>query len=396
MSWFLRTSLLFLFFSSFIVSHDDGTALYAQSNAATEVEQLDFANGLFQRGLYGMAVTEYKNYMASFKEGQFLADAQFGIAESLFFQQSYSEAVASYQEYLNRYPQGDKIAITQLRMGQAFFLALKYDQALAALNQVNREVLSDGLKQTLDYYSGRVYRQKGDNENALHALSLAVLFPEQPIFIARAFLVMGDIYLEQEKFEEAVKNYTRAFGQAQEDGLKSLALYKKGEASFTAGKYDEAAKTFKEVVTQFSDKSIANDALVNLLNAYYNLGQFENVVQEFRVYEARVSEESRVFNIYEVAANTLLQLSEYDLALTVLDKGLSLPLITKEQKAGLQQKKSRMSYSIRTIQGSDWPYSGRTDTSNNPEGPDYVFGSGKLLWPGPIRSSLGRLSKNCY
>ncbi|MDD5439937.1 MAG: hypothetical protein PHS37_07110, partial [Candidatus Omnitrophica bacterium] len=54
----------------------DGLAV----SSVSAVEQLDFANGLFQRGFYDMAITEYRKFITLFPKDNYTPDAFFGIA----------------------------------------------------------------------------------------------------------------------------------------------------------------------------------------------------------------------------------------------------------------------------------------------------------------------------
>ena len=63
---FIFTVVLLLNFSCFI---------YAGDVTSVDIEQLDFANGLFQRELYQMAINEYKSFITSFPENEYLYEA---------------------------------------------------------------------------------------------------------------------------------------------------------------------------------------------------------------------------------------------------------------------------------------------------------------------------------
>ncbi|PIW58416.1 MAG: hypothetical protein COW13_05170, partial [Candidatus Omnitrophica bacterium CG12_big_fil_rev_8_21_14_0_65_50_5] len=87
--------------------------------AQISVEKLDFANGLFQRGFYEMALVEYQNLVEEFSDlpaarlpdGQGQAgferieNAYIGRAESLFFLKRYDEALEPYRVILQKFPQ---------------------------------------------------------------------------------------------------------------------------------------------------------------------------------------------------------------------------------------------------------------------------------------------------
>ncbi|MCA9399729.1 MAG: tetratricopeptide repeat protein, partial [Candidatus Omnitrophica bacterium] len=127
------------------------TPLFAQEKSGSSVEnikpdksaeQLDFANGLFQRELYEMAVDEYQKITKDVSvTAQVKEEALFGIAESYFFMNDYDRAASAYDTFLKNYAGTDRAFITDLRRGQIFFYKEKYKDSIQQLDAVNEERL---------------------------------------------------------------------------------------------------------------------------------------------------------------------------------------------------------------------------------------------------------------
>ena len=256
-----------------------------------EVEQIDFANGLFRREMYTMAIEEYSKYLGLFEKGEYANEASFGVAECLFFQESYAEAVEAYKNLLKNYPEFDKAMVAYLRLGQAHFFISQYDDAFNALSQVDHATISPDLLPTLDFYLGNVQYKRKENESALQFLTQVIENKTQNPFAVRAYLMQGDIYVENADYDHAIKQYQNAQSRGENVKIKSISLYKMGEAEFAAGRYKESAATFQALTQQYPKQEIVNDAFINLLTSYYNLGDFEKVITSFTEYKKAVQKE---------------------------------------------------------------------------------------------------------
>jgi len=327
--------------SSFILNDGLRTSL-AQEISSKETEQFDFANGLFQRDLYDMALAEYKKYIEAFNEGQYSDEAYFGIAECLFFSESYREAGTAYQDYLARFKEGKQLALATLRLGQATFFVDNFDQALETLQSVKQESLAEPFVHSLHFYLGRTYHRKGNNDEAKKYLIMVTQNEKQKKYLTQSTILLGDISQEETKYEEAVQQYDKAYTTTDDPQLKALALYKKAESTFKMENYQEAAAIFKDVFVNYTQEAIAAGALVNLLLSHTNLGQYSEVTKEFQEHQKMLEGKPNIFDAYYISANAYREVSQFDQALATLDQGLGLSSITDEDKNIAQIKKGEI------------------------------------------------------
>jgi len=309
-----------------------------------EFEQFDFANGLFERGLYSMALSEYTEYTTTYKQGQYFEDALFGLSESLFFKEDYKDAIPSYLEFTSNYPESKKLQIAFIRLGQSNFYLNEFERAIATFNKVKVDQLNDVLKQTLYYFTARAYYLFKNQDEALKHFSLATNLQNQKRYLAHSYLSIGDIYIEQKTFNKAKENYTLGFNATDSEELKSLALFKKGESEFKAELYKEAAKSFLRCTKDFKHLKIADDAFLNLITTYFNDNQYQSVIDEFSEYEKKKEKKIDVFDVYYLAAISLVKTSQYDRALVVLETSLNLNTLTEQEKTKAFIKKAKTDF----------------------------------------------------
>lgn len=307
------------------------TATLADS-VPEDLEQLDFAHGLFQRGIYDMAIAEYKNMIASFPQSTHLPEAYFGIAESLFSSELYEQAVAEYEHYLQTFPEGTKTAISKLRIGQALFFLEDYDKALQCLTDIKRRDLSRELAQLLYFYIGKVYKAQKDNDNAIKYFTKVSSISKKGAYTSAAFFESGEIFSEDADYEEAFSYYVKSYNSAIADEMRSQALYKQAEMRFSSKDYSAAAEIFEQVTAEYPNCNIVQDALANLFLSLFNLEEHRKVVAVYEDNYKLIAEDQRFFAIYYVVANSYAKLTEYDQSLLLLTKALSLKSLSADQK----------------------------------------------------------------
>ena len=337
---FLRKTIPVLLFLSLA-----SLPVICQMSHAKEVnplEQLDFANGLFQRGLYQMAISEYKKIVESFPESEYLDEAYFGIAESLFFLKMYEEASTEYENYLKRFPRAKRKAISALRLGQSLFFMDRGGEALVSLNQVKESSLDGKFRQILYFYKGKILREKGNDKIALENFNKSVGVQGKTEYTVYSLLEIGDIYSKKSEYEKAIQYYDKAYGETKDGKLKSFALYKTAEAQFSSGDYVESASSFKNVLSGYPNDEISSEALANMLLSLFNTAEYERLVSEYLGNERLIGKDLKFFDVYYIAASAYTELERYDQALLALDKVFLLEGLSQNKKDKAILKKTEI------------------------------------------------------
>ena len=308
----------------------------------TAVEQLDFANGLFKRGLYEMAITEYGKFIKSFPQNELLGEAYFGTAESRYFMKDYENADNAYKGYLKLFPKEEKAAIAAVRLGQIAYLTQKYDEALISFNLVDEDKLNEAFLSILYFSKGKTYKEKGNRENAYKFFNKAVSLKDKTEYTVYSQFELGDLYAEDSKYKEALANYEYAYRDAPKDDLKGFAQYKMGEMYFSLGDYKTASQTLKQVLDGYSKSEISEDAFANLLLALFNMAKYEDVVSEFLASKDLLSKDDAFFDVYYIVALAYAELKNYDKSIESIDAILSREGLAKDRKEKALLKKAEI------------------------------------------------------
>ncbi|MBN1353442.1 MAG: tetratricopeptide repeat protein, partial [Candidatus Omnitrophica bacterium] len=317
-------------------------SVYAES--ITPTEQLDFADGLLDKGFYRMAAEEYRRFIESFPESEYVAEAYFGLAESLFYSKLYSEAIDWYRKYSEHFPAGKDYVASALRTGQILFLANKYDEALDHFSSIKKDNLNAAELQTLYFYTGKVHGAKGEKDKAVQVFKEAVgANPSKDSELTSlALLEIGDMLSAESDYEKAVPYYVKAQECACSEEVVNVAVYKQAEAYFYAGNYTTAGELFRGIVKKRPAGGILQDSLANLLLSSFYDSAYKDVVSEYEKNEGLITNGKAFLNAYYIVACAYAELERYDEALSILDKLLASDSLSEENRQRAFLKKAEI------------------------------------------------------
>jgi len=305
-------------------------ATTALSEDAQIVEQLDFANGLFQRGLYNMAVSEYKKFVSQFPESDLLEDAYFGIAEGYFFDANYSEAIKAFSGFNDKYPTKANKAFAGLRIGQSLFFQKKYKEALETLSKVNEGDLSREFKQLLYYYMAKSYNEQGDPGESIKYLNACVSVSEHSEYAVNALLDLAALYAKKKDAKKAVSYYGEVIKGQASDEIKVFALSKKGELLFDQGYYQESSKQFEIILKDYKELKDPVGVLTNYVVGLFRLSRYKDITDTYVEHSGMITEGPESFDLRFISCRAYLKQSLYQQGLVVIDKMLSFEWLRGE------------------------------------------------------------------
>lgn len=104
-----------------------------------------------------------------------------------------------------------------------------------------------------NFYAGASYLKQGKWE--LARLYLEDFSSNDLLVQARAYSLIGDSYMEEEKFEDAAKYYSKAANYEPNKYFSPSYLMKEALAYEKLNKNDKAKETYEKVITQYWDSS---------------------------------------------------------------------------------------------------------------------------------------------
>jgi len=313
------------------------------------LEQLDFANGLFQRKMFDMAKTEYGKFIELFPESEYISDAYLGIAECLYFQKLYDEALEKYQNYMKDFAVLENAVVAKVRIAEIYYFTKNYKEAARLFKLLARNKMNADLRQRVFFYQAKTHRARDEKEKAQEYYLKALDISDQPEYMIYSYLDLGDLAFEREKFEEARNYFDNAFNLAQEDEVKGLALYKLGETQFLSGEYSQSAFTFKSILEQYPETDLVPGSFANLLLSLFNMQEFEDLVDEYLENQEALKEEDAFCDCYFVAVSAYDKLKKSDEAMKILDFLIVSDWIGDENKEKALLKKTEILLGLKSF-----------------------------------------------
>jgi TolA-binding protein len=315
----------------------ESTRIYAQDSIPQAEELLDFAGGLFERGMYSMAITEYEKFMAHYAEHKDLAVAVFGIAESHFFAKDYDQAIATFSEFAQQFPEHELAPVVSLRLAQAgFFKDESKAEALDPLVDLDASTLPNKFKPIYHYYLGKRMRLLKDHTGALAAYADAVAVDPTNLYAVYAAIERAELYAEQNNWPEAIRNYESVLDKDVDPELAILTRYKLGEIQFAQDNFQGAVKALEDFVQTYADHDLAREAMNRILASYYKMDQFGELVRVYEQFQNQNPNVLSAFHTRYLYAISLTQLDRDEQALTEIKDMLQTNDVTDDQRQKLR------------------------------------------------------------
>ena len=102
-----------------------------------------------------------------------------------------------------------------------------------------------------NFYTGAIYVKQGKFD--LAKLYLVDFSSNDLVIQARAYSLLGDVYLEEENLETAIEYYEKAASYKPNKEFTPAYLYKLGFAYEKANDIENAKKSFKRIIDEFWD-----------------------------------------------------------------------------------------------------------------------------------------------
>lgn len=283
-------------------------SVFAQTSPAqASDERLDFANGLYNRNMYEMAIVEYEKLIEQQPDHPAREDILFRLGESHFFLKKYVEAEGLYQQFLEKFPAGSQSETAKLRLGESAYHQSKKDQARTFLEPLTQSA-SVSIRNTALFYLGKLLYENGDYTRAYQEL-LAIQTPsEENPYWEMANYYLGDIKARENRFEEAAVFFRQMYNSDKAD-LKQIAAFNLGKCAFQQKNYTAAAPLFLEAHQNGPHPQLSDDAYINYLNTLFLSGSFEELLSKYDA--GAIESDAKKLSAKILAANALLQTENY-------------------------------------------------------------------------------------
>jgi TolA-binding protein len=283
----------------------------------------------FQQQNYEQARSAYRQFLDTYSDHRLAPQVQYGIGDSFYNAGSMEEAVSAYRAVLEEYPESSSATEAALSLFFALGAAGQSDRASDLISSIEeatpnvnlgdrlrfarakaayqsgqaKEALrlfqnfvrtssTDSLLPESYYYLGLLYADQNDTTPAKNYLQQLVdRYPDSEVQPEGA-LRLGDIYMEEESYEQAADAYAAAAeSDAINNELRAQARYGQSTALLNLGRNEEARTLLNGILDEGRGGPLQASARLGLARIYEEEGQTDQALDLYRsVAEAADSE----------------------------------------------------------------------------------------------------------
>ncbi len=289
------------------------------SQAETESQeqrQLNYANGLFSRKLYDLAIPEYEKFLGQFSSASGRASAFFYLGECYRTLNRPAAARTSFQSVVNDFPESEFAGPAAYGVAEILFNQKDYAGAVSLFHKSAAKTKESALALSARYFEARCLENLDKKEDAAD-LYLQVVEAKSPNpFREDSRMAAASILLARGRKIDALRQYEALASETSKPALKAETTVRAGLIAYDLQQSEKGknkAMLEKAAALLQKGRSLADAgkwrgiAQVGLLRLYYSTGQYEEVRTEYKKSQENIPEDVRP-EMMLVVANSERQL----------------------------------------------------------------------------------------
>ncbi|MGI9244164.1 MAG: tetratricopeptide repeat protein [Verrucomicrobiales bacterium] len=245
-----------------------------------EKNAIDYANLVYNKDYYDMAIVEYQNYLRKFPDGKSVDVALYRLGESLLKENRLVEAEKVYQRNLG-IKGSQYVAPAAYRLASIFYNRKEYKLAapyfaIAETSPKRKIQLSSG------YYRARSLKLAGDTKQSIEIYQKVADAEGENDYRHTALLAIGRLQAESKNNEAALTAFAKLAEQTSDTNYKAEALVMAGMLSSKTGKPDDARSYFEQAMNLDGGDEWKPDAQYQLIKTFTGEGDYKKVIQIYR------------------------------------------------------------------------------------------------------------------
>lgn len=320
--------ILFATFDSGAFSADKKTNRAGLTDALqTQQPNLDFANGLYARKMYGPAIAEYEKFLKHNPDSPDASSARFRYADSLYFSKDYAASIAHFDLFLKEHPQDKRTPVATFRLGTARFYQGNLPRAIRTFVRLSKTAEDPLIRYGAKFYLAKCIEQKGRNEaRALSIYEKIVQENPQNEYVSYAGIAIGDSYIKSKDYEHALIGYLAAASNENPAELSRQSKFKVAEIYFIRKDFSAASSFYQRVFEGPSygqEDDLKGKALLGLFYCDYHTSNLTAAQRRYSENRPFIESSEQRAEITFLMGSFLASQKKYEEALENLDEVIS-------------------------------------------------------------------------
>lgn len=234
-------------------------------------ERLQFADGLYSRGLYDVAAKEYQAYLDQVPAGAGTDTAWYRMGESLANLGNTAAADRAFKKVHSDFPKSPFRHKAWFRRAELFERAGLQADAIAILQALLKANPPPDLNAAASYMLGSCALKTGDNSTASAAFESVRSLHNTSPYYPHALLALGNLAATNAATaDQAARWFNIAATNATTPRLAAESWYQLAELEFRRGAYDRSITAYQALFQKYPDDSRASEARIQLAWALHN------------------------------------------------------------------------------------------------------------------------------
>jgi TolA-binding protein len=289
----------------------------AREGEASDQRQLEYANGLFARKLYDVAIPEYQKYLDQYPGRPGRANAYFALGECYRNLGRTASARTNLQKVLNDYGEGEFAGPAAFALAEMAFTDKDYATALPLFHRSAGKSKEPAVALSAHYFEARCLEALGRKEEAANIYAEVAEAGNPNPYREDARITAASIFAGRGRKIDALKQYEALANETQKPALKAEAAVRGGVIALDLvqadkGKIDKAMADKAEALLR-KGRAIAEAgkfraiAQVGLRKLQYQTSQYAQLLADYKKEQQNLPEAAQV-EVLLLAANSERQL----------------------------------------------------------------------------------------
>src|SRR5213596_3385906 len=289
----------------------------ASETERSDQRQLDYANALFTRKLYDLAIPEYQKYLDDYPGRSGRANAYFSLGECYRNLSRSSNARTNLQKVLNDYSDSEFAGPAAFALAEMAFTDKDYATALPFFHRSGGRSKEPAVALAARYFEARCLEALGRKDEAANIYAEVAESGNPNPYREDARVTAASIFAARGRKAEALKQYEALANEAQKPALKAesavrggmiaLELIQADKGKLDKAMVDRATALLQKGRTMPEAGKFRAIAQVGLRRLQYQTGQYAQLLADYKK-ELGTLPEAAQAEVLLLAANSERQL----------------------------------------------------------------------------------------
>src|SRR5881296_1401377 len=207
---------------------EDSSEPPSRETEGADRRQLEYANGLFTRKLYDLAIPEYQKYLEDYPGRPGRANAYFSLGECYRNLNRISSARTNLQKVLNDYGNSEFAAPAAYALAEIAFADKDYATALPLFHRSAGRSKEPAVALSARYFAARCLEALGRKDEAANIYAEVAESGNPNPYREDARVTAASIFAARGRKIDALKQYEALANEAQKPALKAEAAVRGG------------------------------------------------------------------------------------------------------------------------------------------------------------------------